>query len=65
MLCTSDGGRVGALNEYRIASSLGNSGWYGVYIGHKGTRLSESDTTSSNLLNAFDIKLMFYNGAGD
>lgn len=55
-------GRDGSLNEYLISTNLGNSAWYGVYIGHKGTRLSGSNATNSNLLDAFDIKLMFSNG---
>ncbi len=52
-------GRSGALNECRILTSLNTSNWYGIYIGHKGTRLSGSNATASNLANAFDIYLMY------
>ena len=52
-------GREGVgYNEYRIASSLG-TGWYGLYVGHNGTRLSATDATVANLNDAFDIRLMF------
>ena len=54
-------GREGALNEYRIASSLG-TGWYGVYVGYKGARFNSSDANLNNLSDAFTIKLMFSNG---
>jgi len=52
---------VGA-NEYLIASNLGSAAWYGVYIGYKGARYNSSNATAANLLNTFDIKLMFYSG---
>ena len=42
---------------------LGHSAWYGVYIAHKGTRLSGSDATAANLADAFDIRIM--NSAGN
>ena len=38
--------------------SLSDSTWYGVYIAHKGTRLSGTNATASNLADAFDIRLM-------
>ena len=42
---------------------LGHNAWYGVYIAHKGTRLSTTDATAANLAAAFDIRLM--NSAGN
>jgi len=53
-------GRVnaGSLNQMRVASGIQTNTWYGVYIAHKGTRLSGSDATSSNLADAFDVRLM-------
>jgi hypothetical protein len=53
-------GRVnaGSLNQCRVASGIQSNTWYGVYIAHKGTRLSGSDATASNLADAFDIRLM-------
>ena len=42
---------------------LGHNAWYGVYIAHKGTRLSGTNATASNLADAFDIRLM--NSAGN
>ena len=42
---------------------LGDSAWYGVYIAHKGTRLSGTNATAANLADAFDIRLM--NSAGN
>lgn len=61
-------GRDGALNEYKIVSSLG-SGTYGVYVGFNGTRLSGTDATPANLGGynyggAFHIRLMFNTGSG-
>ena len=61
-------GRSGALNEYKIVSSLG-SGTYGVYVGFNGTRLSGADATPANLGGynyggAFHIRLMFNTGSG-
>jgi hypothetical protein len=55
-------GRDSAKNEYLIASNLGSAAWYGVYIGYKGARYNSSNATAANLLNTFDIKLMFYSG---
>ena len=37
---------------------LGHNAWYGVYIAHKGTRLSSANATAANLADAFDIRLM-------
>ena len=52
-------GREGSgYNECTIATSLSSSEWYGVYIGHKGTRLSGSDASAVNLADAFDIRVM-------
>jgi len=53
-------GRVnaGSLNQCRVASGIQSNTWYGVYIAHKGTRLSGSNATAANLADAFDIRLM-------
>jgi hypothetical protein len=53
-------GRVnaGSLNQCRVASGIQTNTWYGVYIAHKGTRLSASNATAANLADAFDIRLM-------
>ncbi len=52
-------GRVSAThNEILIASSLTANEWYGVYIGHNGTRWSGSNATAINLAAAFDIRVM-------
>ena len=53
-------GRVnaGSLNQCRVASGIQSNTWYGVYIAHKGQRLSASNATASNLADAFDIRLM-------
>jgi len=53
-------GRVnaGSLNQCTVASGIQSNTWYGVYIAHKGTRLSGSDATAANLADAFDIRLM-------
>lgn len=50
-------GRIGALNELYIGT-LSTSLWYGLYIGHNGTRLSGSNATATNLANCFDVYLM-------
>ena len=42
---------------------LGHNAWYGVYIAHKGTRLSATNATAANLADAFDIRIM--NSAGN
>jgi len=53
-------GRVnaGSLNQMRVASGIQTNTWYAVYIAHKGARYSSSDATSSNLADAFDVRLM-------
>jgi hypothetical protein len=53
-------GREGTgYNECRIANqSISSSNWYGVYIAHKGARLSASNATAANLSEQFDIRLM-------
>jgi hypothetical protein len=53
-------GRVnaGSLNQMRVASGIQTNTWYGVYIAHKGARYSSSNATSSNLADAFDVRLM-------
>ena len=48
-------GRGNSNNECRISSYLPNNNWFGVYVGHKGTRLSGNDATAANLADAFDI----------
>ena len=47
-------------NECEITQYVGisSSVWYGVYITSNGTRLNANDATSSNLADAFDIRLM-------
>ena len=49
-------GRDGALNE----CFLGNisTGWYGLYIGFNGTRLSGANATSNGLADCFDIRFV-------
>ena len=49
-------GRSGALNECALGSTTVGR-WYGVYIAHKGTRLSGNDATAANLAAAFDIRI--------
>ena len=57
-------GREGVgYNEYHIGNFGGSYNqstgqWWGIYISHDGTRLSASDATAANLVNAFDIRLM-------
>ncbi len=59
-------GRQGSLNECVIgagfSSSSATSQYWGVYIAHKGTRLSGSNATASNLADCFDIRIMYYAG---
>ena len=50
-------GRSGDLNELYIGTITANR-WYGIYVGHNGTRLSGANATSGNLAAAFDVKLM-------
>lgn len=57
-------GRTGVgYNEYHIGNFGGSYNqstgqWWGIYIGFNGTRLSATDATAANLVNAFDIRLM-------
>jgi hypothetical protein len=52
-------GREGTgYNECTVASSISSSNWYGVYIAHKGARLSASNASAANLSEQFDIRLM-------
>ena len=52
-------GRDGSVNECQIASLGGKFGdWHGVYIAHTGARFNASQAISSNLGDAFDIRLM-------
>ena len=50
-------GRDGALNELYIGTITANR-WYGIYVGHNGTRLSGANATGINLAAAFDVRLM-------
>ena len=44
-------------NECEIAQGLSSGDWYGVYIAHKGGRFSYGDLNTTNLADAFDIRL--------
>ena len=44
-------------NECLVASSINANQWYGIYIAHKGARYGSSNATSTNLADAFDIRL--------
>ena len=60
-------GRSGSpseINECSLGGSLSTEKWFGVYIGHNGTRLSAGDATAANLAQCFDIYLMRLNDAG-
>ncbi len=51
-------GREGSgYNECNLGT-ISTSNWYGVYIAHKGGRFSASNATSTNLADAFDIRIM-------
>ena len=52
-------GREGESKNECYLTTLANNttDWYGVYILHKGGRFSEADATSTNLANAFDIRI--------
>ena len=56
-------GRQGALNECRIGDGFNTNTqqWFGLYIAHKGTRLSGANATATNLADAFDIRFMKFN----
>ena len=45
-------------NRCVVQLSIDTSKWYGVYIAHKGGRLSGSNATSSNIGECFDIRVM-------
>ena len=49
-------GRGSTNNEVRVSNNLSTSKWYGVYIAHNGTRLS--NPTTAQLVDAFDIRIM-------
>ena len=49
-------GRGSTNNEVRISDNLDSSKWYGVYIAHNGTRLS--NPTTAQLVDSFDIRIM-------
>ena len=56
-------GRSGALNECSVGYIGGNiGGWWGVYIGYTGARLSGANATAANLADAFDIRLVQASG---
>ena len=59
-------GRDGSgINECSLGGSLDTAKWWGVYIGHNGTRYSSGNATASNLAECFDIYLMRLNDAGN
>ena len=45
-------------NRCYVQIAIDTSHWYGVYIAHKGGRLSSSNATAANLGEAFDIRVM-------
>ena len=45
-------------NKCYVQIGIDTSKWYGVYIAHKGGRLSGNDATSANLGECFDIRVM-------
>ena len=49
-------GRGSTNNEVRVSDNLDSSKWYGVYIAHNGTKLS--NPTTAQLVDAFDIRIM-------
>jgi hypothetical protein len=59
-------GREGVEENECVIASIGSSvnvnQWWGIYIAHKGARLSGANATESNLNDAFDIKLMSTGG---
>ena len=57
-------GTTSAINECGLGGSLSTDKWWGVYIGHNGTRLSTAQATPTNLAECFDIYLMRLNDAG-
>lgn len=59
-------GRSGGLNECVIGAGFNSTSatgqYWGVYIAHKGTRLSGTAATASALADCFDIRIMYYAG---
>ncbi len=51
-------GRNNSKNECFIENINSSTTWYGVYIGHNGTRYDATNATAANLAGAFDIYLM-------
>jgi hypothetical protein len=52
-------GREGSgYNEITVATNISSSTWYGVYIAHKGTRLSGGNASATNVADCFDIRVM-------
>ena len=45
-------------NKCVVQLGIDTSKWYGVYIAHKGGRLSSADATNANLAKCFDIRVM-------
>ena len=45
-------------NKCYVQIGIDTSKWYGVYIAHKGGRLSSADATKANLGECFDIRVM-------
>ena len=59
-------GRSGELNECRIATSISSMFWYGISIAYSGHRYGTGGSTSGNLYQMFDIRLMSsHNGTWD
>ena len=52
-------GREGVGYNECLVTVVGQPYWYGVYIAHKGARYNSSDATSTNLADAFDIRVMY------
>ena len=50
-------GRDGSGNNECAIGSINTNKWYGVYIGHNGTRLSGTSATASALASCFDIRI--------
>ena len=60
-------GRQGAVNECKVTvvPHYSTGRYWGVYIAHKGQRLSGNDATAANLADAFDIRVMTNNGGDE
>ncbi len=50
-------GASGSENECSLGS-INASDWHGVYVAHKGQRLSDTEATASNLADSYDIRVM-------